>query len=160
MNMSDASPSSLTLLPPRLLLSLLATATAAGGYLADWNETHVFNPKWPPHAKFHNGQTMSTGLGLGLLTAYYAWRPTNTSTMGGAMDNLFTATLFSSLYWITQYSAILYPGSDWCDEEFRDRGIPQKRGAPMLLGLSWVAYGLARARAYGLGGVLGKTKEL
>jgi hypothetical protein len=141
--MSSGSPSSSTLLPSRVLLSLLATATAAGGYLADWNETHVFNPRWPPHAKFHNGQTMSTGLGLGLLTAYYAWRPTNTGTLSGALDNLFTATLFSSLYWITQVSAIFYPGSDWCDEEFRHLGTPQKEGAPMLFGLSWLAYGLA-----------------
>lgn len=157
--MSDSSPISLTLLPPRILLSLLATFTAAGGYLADWNETHVFNPRWPPHAKFHNGQTMSAGLGLGLLTAYYTWRPTNTATMAGALDNLFTATLLSGFYWATCMSAILYPGSDWCDEEFRKLGTPQKNGAPVIFGLSWVAYGLARARAYGMGAAR-KAKEL
>ena len=147
--MSDGSPSSTTLLPARTLLSVLATLTAAGGYLADWNETHVFNPRWPPHAKFHNGQTMSTGLGLGLLTAYFTWRSTNTGTMSGALDNLFTATLFSSLYWVTQLTAILYPGSDWCDPEFEHLGTPQRRGAPVLLGASWLAYGLGKWRALG-----------
>lgn len=149
--MSNGSPSSTALLPARAILSVLAGLTAVGGYLADWNETHVFNPRWPPHAKFHNGQTMSTGLCLGLATAYYTWRPTNTGTISGAMDNLFTATIFSSLYWITQVSAILYPGSDWCDEEFRHLGTPQKRGAPVLLGMTWFAYGLGRWRASGLG---------
>lgn len=148
--MSAGAPSSTTLLPPRLLLSLLATFTAAGGYLADWNETHVFNPRWPPHAKFHNGQTMSTGLGLGLLTAYYTWRTTNTNTLSGAVDNLLTATLLGSLYWITQLSAIFYPGSDWCDPEWAHKGTPQKRGAPVLLGLTWAAYGLGRWRAAGV----------
>ena len=152
--MSSGSPSSTFLLPPRVLLSLLATFTAAGGYLADWNETHVFNPRWPPHAKFHNGQTMSTGLGLGILTAYYTWRPANTGTLSGALDNLFTATLFTSLYWSTQLSAILYPGSDWCDEEFVHLGTPQKRGAPVLFGLSWIAYGLGWWRVTG-----GKLKD-
>lgn len=29
------------LLPSRIILSFLGTATAFGGYLADWNETHV-----------------------------------------------------------------------------------------------------------------------
>jgi hypothetical protein len=65
--MSDYSSSSSSfkaVLPARIVLSLIGTATAVGGYLADWNETHVFNPKWSPHAKFHNGQTMSTGLAL------------------------------------------------------------------------------------------------
>jgi hypothetical protein len=103
---------------------------------------------------------MSMGLGLGLMTAYYTWRPTNTGTMSGALDNLLTASIFASLYWVTCLSAILYPGADWCDEEFRHKGTPQKRGGPVLLGLSWIAYGLARARAYGLGSIFGKAKLL
>ena len=39
---SPYSPTSSTLLPARCVLSVLATLTATGGYLADWNETHVF----------------------------------------------------------------------------------------------------------------------
>src|ERR1700753_549257 len=103
--MSDSASSAV--LPSRILLSLLGLASAAGGYLADWNETHVFNPRWTAHAKFHNGQTMSTGLGLGLLTWYYTWRSAGASTPRGLLDNLLTATLMSSLYWATQVSAIL-----------------------------------------------------
>ena len=138
----STSPST-AVLPSRLLLTVLGLASAAGGYLADWNETHVFNPRWPAHAKFHNGQTMSTGLGLGLLTWYFTWRTTNTSTRQGLLDNLMTAALMSSLYWATQVSAILYPGTQWVDDEFREsHGEPQKRGAPVLLGLSWAAFGV------------------
>lgn len=141
----SSSYNSSALLPSRLILTFLGSATAVGGYVADWNETHVFNPKWTPHAKFHNGQTMSTGLGLGLLTLYYTWRPT--TTIPGALDSLMTAALFSSLYWATQISAILYPGTKWVDEEFKEsHGEPQKRGAPVLLGLSGLAYALGRFR--------------
>ena len=35
----------------RWILSSAATLTAVGGFLADWNRTHLFNPNWPPHAK-------------------------------------------------------------------------------------------------------------
>jgi len=149
--MSDASTTS-AVLPSRIILSVIGLASAVGGYLADWNETHVFNPRWTPHAKFHNGQTMSTGLGLGLLTFYFTWRSTNANTASGLLDNLLTATLMSSLYWATQLSAILYPGTKWVDEEFREsHGEPQKRGAPVILGLSWVAYGLGWYRLTGGG---------
>jgi hypothetical protein len=147
----DPSPLGTTLLPARILLSATAIFGAIGPFGADWNETHIYNPRWPPHAKFHNGQTMSTGVGLGLLTAYFAWRRTHTETMSGAMDNLLIATLLSSLYWVTQLSAIWYPGTDWCDEEFRHLGTPQKKGAPVLLGAGWVAFGLGWWRGFGFG---------
>ncbi|OAP57728.1 hypothetical protein AYL99_08466 [Fonsecaea erecta] len=67
------SPPSIT--AGRICLSLMALFTSTACYVADWNETHVKNPRWPPHARFHNGQTMSMGLCLGALTAYFAWRP-------------------------------------------------------------------------------------
>ncbi|OQU98552.1 hypothetical protein CLAIMM_04318 [Cladophialophora immunda] len=69
------SPSTSTITAGRVCLSLVAAITSIGCYLADWNETHVKNPRWPPHARFHNGQTMSMGLCLGVLTAYFTWRP-------------------------------------------------------------------------------------
>lgn len=50
----------------RTLLGLVGVTTSVGGYIADWNETHIYNPRWPPHAKFHNGQTMSMYLPLHL----------------------------------------------------------------------------------------------
>lgn len=129
-------------LPTRIVLTAVGLITSVGGYLADWNETHVLNPKWPPHAKFHNGQTMSTGLALGVLTWYFTWRKTNTSTTSGTLDNLFIATTMASLYWATQLSAILYPGTQWVDDEFREsHGEPQKRGAPVIFAACWAAFG-------------------
>ncbi|KAK5102706.1 hypothetical protein LTS08_003506 [Lithohypha guttulata] len=149
--MSSPSTSlSSAVLPTRLILTTIGFATSIGGYLADWNETHVFNSKWSGHAKFHNGQTMSTGLGLGLLTWYFTWRKTNTGTREGVMDNLMIATVMTSLYWITQVSAILYPGAKWVDDEFKEKyGEPQKRGAPVIIGVCWAAFGLGWWRVMG-----------
>jgi len=58
----------------RVLLTIIAAGNAIGPYIADFNHTHIFNPNWPPHAKFHNGQTMSMGVALGLATFYFTWR--------------------------------------------------------------------------------------
>lgn len=53
-----------------------------GGYIADavvptTASQHQHNPAWPPHAKFHNGQTMLMGIGLGLLSLYllFGYKP-------------------------------------------------------------------------------------
>ncbi|EPX57315.1 hypothetical protein D187_007069 [Cystobacter fuscus DSM 2262] len=45
----------------RWLISLVALLALIGPYGADWNETHLFNPHWSPHAKFHDAQTMLLG---------------------------------------------------------------------------------------------------
>ena len=44
----------------RILLSV-TVLTAAGGFLADWNRTHLFNPGGHPHARFHDAQTILLG---------------------------------------------------------------------------------------------------
>lgn len=106
----------------RLVLSFVAFSTAAGGFIFDWNHTHVFNERWPPHAKFHNGQTMSTGLLLGLSGLYYLFRTCSSPAMQA--DSLRTATWLLSLNWIAQLSAALYPGALPVDPEFGG-GFPQ-----------------------------------
>lgn len=92
--------------PGRTLLAIVGVVTSTGCFIADWNETHIYNPLWTPHAKFHNGQTMSMGALLGLCTFYYLY---------SASADVTVATVFASLYWITQFSAWFYPGSELVD---------------------------------------------
>ncbi|OKL62575.1 hypothetical protein UA08_02793 [Talaromyces atroroseus] len=112
----------MTFSPGRVALSVVALSTATGGFIFDWNHTHVFNERWPPHAKFHDGQTMSTGFLLGLSALYYLFRTCNSPAM--KRDSLRTATWLLSLNWIAQLSAALYPGSLPVDPEFGG-GFPQ-----------------------------------
>jgi hypothetical protein len=131
----------------RIILSLIALFTCLGGYLADWNETHVKNPNWPPHARFHNGQTMSMGMGLGLLTFYLIWRVGTRSTPKDILDSAFLASLTGSLYYLTGISAIFYPGSSWTDPEFEDGKLaPQIPLFAVCFMLPWGAYFLERQR--------------
>lgn len=62
------------------------------------------------------------GLGLGLATLFYTYRPC--SSLELARDSLRTAAIFGSIYWATGLSAILYLGSLAVDLEFGE-GFPQ-----------------------------------
>jgi Family of unknown function (DUF6640) len=37
----------------RSLLTLANVITAAVPFAADWNDSHIFNERWPAHARFH-----------------------------------------------------------------------------------------------------------
>ncbi|MBC7926741.1 MAG: acetyltransferase [Bryobacteraceae bacterium] len=98
--------------PGRLILTLIALMTGVSPFLADWNTTHIYNPYWPPHARFHNGQTMLMGAALALLTIWALWRRS-----GDQASNFFWAAMLTSLYWATQAGAILFPGAGYTDPQ-------------------------------------------
>lgn len=64
-------------LPSRLIFTVIGVSLPVAAHAADMNQTHIYNPRWPPHAKFHNGQTLSMSLLLGALTTFLAWWPSN-----------------------------------------------------------------------------------
>lgn len=128
----------------RFLISAVAITTAVGPYAADWNETHIHNPNWPPHAKFHNAQTMSLGLSLAATTLYQLWKkPVAESPTRAELDS---AAISASLYWLTQISALFYPGSAAVDPP-DTRRFPQGAFALPSLALVGVGYLLERAHA-------------
>lgn len=95
------------------LLTFMALFTAIAPFLADWNATHIYNPDWPPHAKFHNGQTMAMGLLLGLATLYFLWR-----RRGAPSTNLLSAGILLAIYWVSQMAAFLFPDTSYIDPQF------------------------------------------
>ncbi|KAK2045735.1 hypothetical protein LZ31DRAFT_238595 [Colletotrichum somersetense] len=107
----------------RILLTLDGVMLLFGAYIADWNETHIYNPRWPPHAKFHNAQTMTLSLILGISTLFFAWRSNTSAQM--AKDSLRTATFLGSIYWAAGWASLLYPGTSGLDPEFGGPGFPQ-----------------------------------
>ena len=84
-------------LAARILLTTTALITGIGPYYADFNETHVYNPTWPGHAKFHNGQTMSMGAYFSIVTLWKTWLDDK--------DHLLTASIVAAGYFVTQLSA-------------------------------------------------------
>ncbi len=91
-----------------------------GGFVADAivpsiAKQHLRNPRWPPHAKFHNGQTMTMGILGGSLSLFilFYFRPLT-------LPLLLLATAVASMYWVSMAISPLFPGTAWYDPEFMD----------------------------------------
>ena len=109
-----------------------------GGLVADavvpaTARQHLRNPAWPPHAKFHNGQTMLMGLFGGALSLAVLFG------FGRLTTPLFLiATASAVSYWVSMALAPVFPGTAWYDPEFKD-------ASPRPFGLSpqqILSYGL------------------
>ena len=90
-----------------------------GGLIVDylvWETArqHIKNPAWPPHAKFHNAQTILLGLGLGALSLVLVCVPS-----GANFSQLLVAGCTASMYWLSMLFAPVFPGTAWSDPEFR-----------------------------------------
>lgn len=97
--------------PGRILILIGNLAYAIGAFVFDYNETHVKNPRWPPHAKFHNGQTMTLGALLASTSLFFLFRPAVSVTR--QKENALYAAVIGSFYCAAGLSAILYPGTAW-----------------------------------------------
>ena len=89
-----------------------------GGYVADavipfTAKQHIHNPRWPPHAKFHNGQTMLLGIGLGLYSLFLLF-----GTGPLTFLHFILAAIAASLYFVAMLLSPIFPGVGWSDPEF------------------------------------------
>ena len=117
-----------------------------GGLVADalvpaTARQHIHNPRWPPHAKFHNGQTMLMGVFSGSLSLAILFLA-HPLTPG----LLLIAAATAASYFVAMVLAPLFPGADWIDPEF-SAGTRRPLGlAPQQL----VSYALCAVAASGV----------
>lgn len=96
----------------RMLLMTGAAFTAVGGFLADWNRTHLFNPRWTPHAKFHDAMSILLGSMLGAGSLYLLQKKE------GQSFHLRWAALLPSFYWAAMGGSFAFPGAKGLEAEF------------------------------------------
>ena len=140
-----------------LLLTAVNLFQIIGTYAADWNETHIYNSNWPPHAKFHNAQTMAMAVVLAVASLCLVWRK-----RGDWSTNVLAAAILAAVYWVTQALANFYPGVAWTDPEFLKSGqtlndiSPQMILDPIVLSVVFLGWYLARKPiGYGVGAGIG-----
>jgi hypothetical protein len=73
------------------------------------DKTNVYNPRWPPHAKFHSAQTLLPGPLLALFSLCRCGR-----IVGGQSDRA------ASLYSVSQLGSLAFPGTSLIDPEVRE----------------------------------------
>lgn len=88
------------------LLTAANVITAAAAVAADWNNSHVFNDRWPPHARFHGVTALATAVTLSSVNVWALW--------SGADDDSrtrFYAAAAPVAYWAPFFLAPLVPGT-------------------------------------------------
>jgi hypothetical protein len=130
----------------RLLVAAAVVGSGIGHAVADLNRTHVFNPRWMPHARFHTASAVATEVGWSLTSLWLLRRP---GTRGERELALKIAALSPILGYAPFFIAVVVPGSEAEDEPGE---VPRVAGVPINLfvagvmsGLSALGYLLARA---------------
>jgi hypothetical protein len=65
------------------LLTGLSVFVAVSGVVFDFSDTHIYNPAWPPHARFHAYLSIARTVLIMLAVVVLAWGPVRTGARFG-----------------------------------------------------------------------------
>jgi hypothetical protein len=103
--------------------------TAVAPLAADWNDSHIFNERWPAHARFHGVTALAMTTTLSSAGIWSVW--------SGQSDQAaapFFAAAIPVAYWAPFFLAPLVPGTAVDDPPHpgttrgRRAGEPARRG--------------------------------
>ena len=109
----------------RVTLRVIAFITMVGGFAADWNRTHLLNPMWPPHAKFHDAMTICPGFFLGVTSLFLLRR-----VQAKHPSALALGALLPGMFWLSQGLSFAFPNTGGVDAEFPEL-IPRLAGVTL-----------------------------
>ena len=104
----------------RCLLTLANVITVAAPAAADWNDSHIFNPRWPAHARFHGVTALAMATTLASFNIWSVWAD------GGDRTRSFAAAV-PVAYWAPFFLAPLVPGTTLEDDP---HPVPRLAGVP------------------------------
>ena len=91
----------------RILLSVVIVNTAFVSLVVDWNSSHIFNPEWPPHARFHDVVMLHLLSGCSLIALWLLWRQSAEPDVGFKVAALIPVIFWSAFF----YTTLLVPGT-------------------------------------------------
>jgi hypothetical protein len=109
----------------RGLLTLANVITVAAPLAADWNDSHIFNERWPGHARFHGVTALAMVTSLSCASIWSLW----SGTSDQATARFFAAAV-PVAYWAPFFVAPLVPGTT---VEDLPHPVPRLAGAPTNL---------------------------
>ncbi|MCP6758379.1 MAG: hypothetical protein NHB32_06270 [Fischerella sp. CENA71] len=91
----------------RILLSVVIINTAVVSVAVDWNASHIFNPTWVPHARFHDVVMLWLLSSLSAIALWLLWRRSAEPQV-----SITVATLVPMLFWLPFFfTTLLVPGT-------------------------------------------------
>ncbi|WP_414586650.1 DUF6640 family protein [Scytonema sp. PCC 10023] len=132
----------------RILLSVVLVSTAVVSVAVDWNVTHLFNPEWHPHAKFHDAVMLWLLSGMSIMALWLLWRRSLEPDIGYTVAMLVPVIFWSAFFFVT----LVIPGTS-LQADLKEAppiiaGIPIYPNvviATISVILALVGYGLYRA---------------
>jgi hypothetical protein len=132
----------------RVLLSIVLVSTAVVSVAVDWNATHIFNPEWHPHAKFHDVVMLWLLSGMSIMALWLLWRRSTEPDIAYTVAMLVPVVFWSPFFFTT----LAIPGTslqaDLKEAPPMVAGIPiypNVAVATVSVVLALVGYGLYRA---------------
>jgi hypothetical protein len=89
------------------LLTFSVATFAVINLLADWNKTHIFNPTWPPHARFHAADMSVIVWSVTGIAIWLLWRRSAEPKVGVKVAMLISLALWSPFLYVT----LVVPGT-------------------------------------------------
>jgi hypothetical protein len=90
----------------RSMLTFANVITAAAPVAADWNDSHIFNERWPAHARFHGVTALAMTTALSSANVWSVW-----SGKRDQATTRFFAAAVPVAYWAPFFLAPLVPGT-------------------------------------------------
>ncbi|MBF2029844.1 MAG: hypothetical protein IGS48_24340 [Oscillatoriales cyanobacterium C42_A2020_001] len=91
----------------RILLSVVLVSTAVVSVAVDWNTTHIFNPEWHPHAKFHDVVMLWLLSGMSMMALWLLWRRSTEPDIAYTVAMLVPVVFWSPFFFTT----LVVPGT-------------------------------------------------
>lgn len=109
----------------RILISVVVVNTAVVSTIVDWNSSHIFNPAWPPHARFHDVAMLHLLDGVSILGLWLMWRRSAEPEIGVRVAALVPIIFWAAFF----YTTFLVPGTSLLASP--DESPPSFAGIPL-----------------------------
>lgn len=132
----------------RILLSIVLVSTALVSIAVDWNTTHLFNPEWHPHAKFHDAVMLWLLAGMSIVALWLLWRRSAEPAIAYTVAMLVPVIFWAPFFFVTW----IIPGTSLKADP--KETLPMVAGIPIYpnvvvatvsVTLALIGYGLYRA---------------
>ena len=90
----------------KTLLSVLVVVSTLVSVVVDWNASHVFNPDWHPHGRFHDVMLLTLLVAFIPILLWLLWRKSKEPEVAVKVTTAILVT-----FWGSFYINLLIPGT-------------------------------------------------